>query len=108
MVDEYERPTRYFLNLEKRNHNIKHIRSLNVGGHRINDPKEILNTQANFYKNLYSSESNQIPNVFEYEEYFNSITVPLVSNDMKEHSDQAITKEEIFKAINDLKNNKNP
>ena len=61
LVDEYERPTRYFLNLEKRNHNIKHIRSLNVGGHRINDPKEILNTQANSYKNLYLSESNQIP-----------------------------------------------
>ena len=102
MVDEYERRTRYFLNLEKRNHNIKHIRSLNVDGHRINDPKEILNTQANFYKNLYSSEFNQIPNVFEYEEYFNSITVPLVSNDMKEHCDQAITKVEVFKAINDL------
>ena len=78
MVDEYERPKRYFLNLQKRNHNIKHIQSLNVGGHRINDPPKILNTQANFYKNLYSSESNQIPNVFEYEEYFNSINVPLV------------------------------
>ena len=75
---------------------------LNVGGHRINDPKEILNSQANFYKHLYSSESNQIPNVFEHEEYFNSITMLLVSNNIKDLCNQVITKGEVFKALNDL------
>ena len=71
----------------------------------MNDPKEILNTQPNFLKKyIYSSDHNQIPNVFEYEEYFNSITMLLLLNKMKELCDQVITKEEVFKAINDLKN----
>ena len=53
-----EKNSKYFLNLEKLNYRRKHISSLiNHNGTRINDPKEILNEERNFFKELYSSRN---------------------------------------------------
>ena len=53
-----EKNNKYFLNLEKLNRKRKHISSLiKSSGIRINDPKEILNEEQNFFKQLYSSKN---------------------------------------------------
>ena len=48
-----ERSTKYFLNLEKRNHVKKHIKKLVISGAITTDPYQILSEQKNFYYNLY-------------------------------------------------------
>ncbi|KAL9960119.1 hypothetical protein ACROYT_G033528 [Oculina patagonica] len=55
--EEGERNTKYFLNLEKRQHSKTHITKLKYGGREITDPDEILRSQRLFYKNLYTASS---------------------------------------------------
>ena len=52
-----ERSSKYFLNLEKRNHVKKHIRKLAVNNSLTTDPCTILLEQKRFYKDLYKSRS---------------------------------------------------
>ena len=52
-----EKSTKYFLNLEKRNHIKKHIRKLHISGVINTDPFCILKEQEQFHKNLYKSSS---------------------------------------------------
>ena len=54
--EEGERNTKYFLNLEKRRHSKTHITKLkDKDGKEITDPSEILLSQREFYKNIYTS-----------------------------------------------------
>ena len=53
--EEGERNTKYFLNLEKRQHSKTHITKLKYDGREITDPDEILRSQRLFYKNLYTA-----------------------------------------------------
>ena len=66
-----EKNSKYFLNLEKVNYRRKYISSLiNHNGTRINNPKEILNEERNFFKELHSSR-NVNPNSEAFSEFFN-------------------------------------
>ena len=53
-----EKNSKYFLNLEKRNHIKKHIRKLRLSGVITTDPFEILDAGKTFYENLYKSNRN--------------------------------------------------
>ena len=53
-----ERSTKYFLNLEKRNHVKKHIRKLLISGSITTDPNQILSEQKRFYQNLYKTDDS--------------------------------------------------
>ena len=55
--EEGEKNTKYFLNLEKRQHSKTHITKLKYDGREINDSDEILRSQRLFYKNLYTASS---------------------------------------------------
>ena len=55
--EEGEKSTKYFLNLEKRQHSKTHITELKYDGREINDSDEILTSQRLFYKNLYTASS---------------------------------------------------
>ena len=50
-----EKNSKYFLNLEKRNHIKKHIRKLHISGVISTDLLSIINSQKQFYTKLYSS-----------------------------------------------------
>ena len=50
-----ERSTKYFLNLEKRNHVKKHMRKLNINDSMTTDPLTIISAQKRFYQELYTS-----------------------------------------------------
>ena len=60
MLEEYERPTKYFLNLEKTTQNVKHIRTLVNDGHKISCSHEILDLEKKYFERLYS-ESGYVP-----------------------------------------------
>ena len=53
-----EKNSKYFFNLEKRNHIKKHIRKLRMSGVITTDPFEILDAGKTFYENLYKSKRN--------------------------------------------------
>ena len=55
--------TRYFLNLEKRHAEKKRILKLKLeNGLEVDDPDSILKEQANFLKNLYTSNNDNVEN----------------------------------------------
>ena len=53
-----EKCTKYFLNLEKRNHVKKHVRKLNFKSSVTIDPISILLEQMRFYQDLYKKKSS--------------------------------------------------
>ena len=55
----YEKPTKYFCGLEKRNNIDKTIRKLKLqDGFLLTSQKDILNQVKNFYKKLFSNTDN--------------------------------------------------
>ena len=52
-----EKSTKYFLNVEKRNHIKKHMWKLNINGTITTDPFNILNEQRRFYQELYTGRN---------------------------------------------------
>ena len=64
-----EKSTKYFLNLEKRNHVKKHMRKLNINGSFTTDPFKILPEQQQFYKDLYSCRNNTNDNSLKTESF---------------------------------------
>ena len=56
-IEEGEKNTKYFINLEKQNYNIKYIKTLiDNNGTSITDATAIMNEQKDYYKNLQSSK----------------------------------------------------
>ncbi len=59
-VEEGEKNTKYFLNLEKRNYVNKTISSLIINDELIENPKEIREETKHFYEKLYTTELHDI------------------------------------------------
>ena len=56
LVEEGEKISKYFLNLEKRNYNQKCMKTIiNRDGLEVTDQKNILKEQANVFENLYTT-----------------------------------------------------
>ena len=53
-----EKSTKYFLNLEKRNHVKKHVRKLKISGSIVTEPFNILSEEKHFYQKLYRTSKN--------------------------------------------------
>ena len=106
IVDEDEKPSKYFLNLEKSNQMKRNIRTLMYKGERITNQEKILTIQREFYEKLYSQDSNYTLN--EYNNFLQKITFPTISQETKATCEAKITLDEIKEAINDLPNNKSP
>ena len=109
-IEDGEKNTKYFLNLEKRNYNNTCIKTLiNNDKKEITDTQEIIKEQKNFYQNLYTSK---IPLDNIYKEKSDIFTLnkdlPKVSEDNKEICDLPIALEECSKALQQLPNNKSP
>jgi hypothetical protein len=106
-----ERNTKFFLNLEKRNHDMKCITKLiNEQEEEIGEPEKILEYEETFYKNLYSlkmdktdaAQSEQAGKVFKDE------SIPKLSETDKLSCENPITMKEIGEALKELDNGKSP
>ena len=104
-IEQGEKCTKYFLNKEKSNSKVKHIKCLITDTDTINDPQEILREQKIFYQKLYTD--NTLKNCDDDCEFFNH-TFPELSQEELDHCDKELTIEEIGKGLKDLPNNKAP
>jgi hypothetical protein len=105
-IEENERSTLYFLNLEKRNYKMKHIKKLNVSEKEtIQDPKLILEEEKKYYTELYTR--NKYVNTKHYSTFFNK-NIPRLDDQDKLLCDEPITISECAKALLNLKNGKSP
>ena len=107
-----ERNSKFFLNLEKRNHNKKCITKLiNETNDEITEANEILKYEESFYKTLYTAPQTNLNETQKQEEaanYFKDNTLPKINEVDKKSCDNDITIEETGIALKDLANGKSP
>ena len=92
------KPTKYFLNLEKRNYIRKTIISIQkVDNTIISSQCSVLKEIRKYYDDLYASkgESNM--------DYVDKLTIPKISEELKLELDKNITLEELDLALKDEK-----
>ena len=106
-IEEGEKPTKYFCNLESRHFISKRMSSL-IGncGQEITEANEILSEVKDFYERLYSSREESIEEV-DLEERLHADT-PKLSTDKAQQLDGPILYEEATRTLKGMKNNKSP
>ena len=103
-----ERNTRYFFNLEKRNHCRKTVTKLKLGENKYTKNQfEILQEEKRFYESLYKSQ-NIDNSIFLASTFFNPENVSPLSQEEKESCEGLLSENECFNAIKEFKNNKSP
>ena len=103
-----EKSTKYFLNLEKRNHIKKHIRKLHISGVIKTDPFCILKEQERFYKNLYKSSRTDPDIALKISSFLNDLNIPTLSEDQKNICEGKISAEECYRLLDSFDINKTP
>ena len=104
-VEVGEKPSKYFLNLEKHNYNKKCIfRLYNEEGALITDPNEILRMQADLYQKLYTTNSRGEVDW----EFLREIPVIKLDEVDRMNLDKVLDIDELTIAVKQLKHNKAP
>ena len=106
-MEEGEKSTKFFFNLEKQNISKNTIRKLkrNDGSYTKNDA-DIMEEGRSFYENLYASEDISDNEIKNYQNEANNINI-LNENESRKLEGK-ITKQECESAIKNMKNNKSP
>ena len=102
-----EKNSKYFYNLEKRNHIRKHIRKLRLSGVITTDPYEILNAEKKYYENLYKKRldvSDQNASTFCYDD----LPIPTLSPEKQAIGEGPISLEECTEVLKSFSLNKVP
>ena len=102
-----EKNSKYFFNLEKRNHIKKQIRKLRMCGMITTDPFKILEAEKTFYENLYKSKRNCCPQNESYFKY-EDLPIPTLSHELRQSGEGAISLEECTEILNSFPLNKVP
>ena len=103
-----EKSTKYFLNLEKRNHIKKHMRKLKISGSITTDPFDILSEQQRFYQGLYTSINKNVDATAKIESFLRDLNIPKLSEEQKLSCEGKITLEECALLLETFQNNKTP
>ena len=109
-VEEGEKNTKYFLNLEKRNQNSTYIKTLiNKKGEEINNIDSIIKEEEIFYKELYRTrlDEDKIKNI-EETNFTRKENIPQLSEAEKLICEDFLNMTDIGKALKELPNNKSP
>lgn len=104
-LEEGERNSAYFFQLERARGKSNSIQKLSINDVITDDPKKIANYCATFYRSLYKSQYN----VTEADNFFTHLTEPkLITEDQRSICDSPLTPDEVLFAIKHLKLNKSP
>ena len=105
-VEEGEKSSKYFLNLEKQNKAKSVIRKLLINNKEVTNPKEILHRLETFYMNKYT----KCPGITGQgcKDYLKDINLPKLDHDDSNKCNGYITLSEIHKALLEMKSNKTP
>jgi exonuclease III len=111
-VEEGETNSRFFLNLEKYNQELKTIITMqDEDGTILEDPDKIMNHITNFYKGLYAPGNTNKSNIENI--HYEDLLTDFVSNTKMSQEDMLslesdITEKEIYQAISSMPGNKSP
>ena len=106
-IQEGEKNTKYFLNLEKRNVVNKTITSLRKSdGSVITDQDELLNEQVLYYKSLYQVDDSVEPLL--YEPFKQDINMPKLNEEERSGCEGELIINECFDALMGMQTNKSP
>ena len=100
-----EKSTKYFLNLEKRNHVVQ---KLKTSGSIITDPFDILSEQKRFYQELYTSHNKKADNTQTAEFFLNNLNIPGLTEQQRLSCEGKITSNKCAKALETFQLNKAP
>ena len=106
-IEEGEKPTKYFFNLEKKNasnNTIKQLKKSN--GEYVSTNKEILEEQFNFYKTLYESDNISENNIKQYLSKINNLNT--LNEQEANILEGEISETECKDALKNMKLNKSP
>ncbi len=93
-MEDGEKPSRYFLNMEKRNFVNKTISNIvKEDGSTINDSDAILLKARKFYKNLCSKQ--EIDDTVNVDSIFDNSNIRVLSNDQCDKIEGLITHKEL-------------
>ena len=106
--EQDERNSKYFYRLERRNHSAKYISELKLADETtINKPKEILNEEYRFYKELYTS-NGACPDDQLFDNFFNNPALYEISADQRQSCEDLWTKDECFASLKQMAKGKSP
>lgn len=101
-----EKPSKFFLNLEKQNNTNKEIRQLSAeNGDILDRQSDILKEVFNFYSNLYAEKETDRINL---EVLLNYPDIPKLSSQMSSLLEGPLCVDEIYSTLKIMKNNKSP
>uniref|UniRef100_A0A3B3CA37 Reverse transcriptase domain-containing protein n=1 Tax=Oryzias melastigma TaxID=30732 RepID=A0A3B3CA37_ORYME len=106
-LEQGEKCTKYFFNLEKRNSEISCLRQIRIGDSISEDAKTISQYVAKFYKELYTKDYFREDDI---DLFVNNIKdkIEKISETLGKTCDQKIKTEEVDHCIKSLKDNKSP
>ena len=106
-VEQGERPTKYFFNLEKRNYNKKTVWELRLEDETTTtNDKQILDQIEAYFKDLYTSV-----NAFsqdEYDEFTQHLQIPKLSDEDRDNLEGPLNYEECKNVLESFQNDKSP
>ena len=109
-LEQGEKPTKYFFNLEKTNYEKKLIGEVNLeNGDRVSEPKQIEKELEKFYSNMYTSKNRK--SEFEgenksFESFVEGIEIPQLNVDEQDSLEHDFTFEELKEAVSSFSDNK--
>lgn len=104
-IEEGEKNSKYFSNLEKRNYVEKSMTYIETDdGMIISDPEKIREQVKIFYENLYSSREAELVNV----DLSNVVNGPKLSSEQSDSVEGVISYKEALEALKVMKNNRSP
>ena len=107
-IEEGEKPTKYFLSLEKRHYVNKTVAKLvNSDNSTISKQEDILSAIESFYKQLYSSKDIFLDDV-DLDTVIEKDNVNILKEDMSSELEGKLTYQEASFALKNMKNNTSP
>jgi hypothetical protein len=108
-AEEGEKCTAFFLRLEKQNFCNKFISQLEIDGKKIQDAKEILKAEKDYYNSLYS-EQKVDRDVFQQncDMFVKNENIPKISEEDRNQCETEVSESEILASLKVMKNGKSP
>ena len=106
-VEEGERPTKYFFNLEKKNYNKKTITELHgEDGTTINNEKRILDSIEKYYSQLYKTINNLEQK--DFDSFMEPLRISKLKTEDREEMEGPLSVEECKKTLDTFEGDKTP
>jgi exonuclease III len=109
-VEQGEKSSKFFLNLEKHNQELKAITKLQYGADNFDHPDDILSHILDFYKNLYAPVANESESdkTIYNDNLLNFQSDKKISTEDSDYLDGVITERELYEAVMSMPNDKSP